>query len=140
MHVAFTGILVAEVTEVIPANIPEGYVRVDHTHITLLSSELSKAVRAYLKSNWGASSLPAFPNVTFGETYLADNGKKASLVATCNEQAEIRAWVQQVVAILGLDVQVDPSRVYHVSIANRTGSQFDSVPDPWNHRVNRPIE
>lgn len=135
MHVEFKNILVAEVTQAPSAELPEGFVRVDHTHITLLSSELSKPVRAYLKSNWGSSSLPEFPSVTFGESYLADNGKKASVVADCNEQEAIREWVSEVVSILGLDVTVDPSRVYHVSIANRTGSQYDSVPDPWNHRI-----
>lgn len=130
--VKFTGILVASVP--LPAvEIPAGFLPVDQPHITLLSSELGKDVRKALKGR-DLSALPDFPAVTWGAPYSADNGIKASLVCDCVEQSQIRAWVESAVAALGIAVVVDPARVYHVSVANRTGSQFDSVPDPWNHR------
>jgi hypothetical protein len=130
--VKFTGILVASVP--LPAcEIPAGFLPVEEPHITLLSSELGKDVRKILKGK-DLSILPPFPAVTFGPAYSADNGTKASLVCDCVEQAEIRAWVESAIATLGIPVTLDPSRVYHVSVANRTGSKFDSVPDPWNHR------
>lgn len=130
--IKFTGILVASVP--LPAvEIPAGYLPVDQPHITLLSSELGKDVRKAMKG-MDLACLPPFPSVTFGPAYSADNGTKASIVCDCNEQAEIRAWVESAVAALGIAVTLNPERVYHVSVANRTGSQFDSVPDPWNHR------
>ena len=130
--VKFTGILVASVP--LPScEIPAGFLPVDQPHITLLSSELGKDVRKALKGR-DLSALPAFPAVTFGPAYSADNGTKASLVCDVIEQGAVRAWVESAVAALGIAVVVDPSRVYHVSVANRTGSQFDGVPDPWNHR------
>jgi len=136
MHVVFKNIMMAEETREIPANIPPGYVRVSPAHITLLSSELPNNVRKILKGIWNTLELPPFPEVTYGEPYLANNGRKESLVAPCNEQGAIRAWVEQVVDMLGLDgIVIDPNREYHVSVANPTGSPFDSVPDPWNHRI-----
>ena len=115
-------------------SVPEGYIAVFCPHITLLSHELSKSVRAELKATWGSNTLPDFPEVTHGEPYFASNGAKESWVVDCIEQDAIRAWVTEVITLLGLDVTIDPSRVYHLSVANRTGSPYDSVPDPWNHR------
>ena len=134
--VDFSGILFATVELPSGVAIPEGYKQVTSLHITLLSSELPKAVRKELKGIWGMSSLPEFPSITFeSKPFFANNGKKESLVLNCNEQDEIRAWLVEVIAILGLSVTVNPERVFHLSVANRTGSKFDSVPDPWNHRV-----
>lgn len=115
--------------------IPDGMVRVDQIHVTILSSELDKDTRKILKGK-DLSILSPMPTVTFGAPYVASNSDtgKQSLVCDCNEQAEIRAWVESAVAALGIAVTLNPERVYHVSVANRTGSQFDSVPDPWNHR------
>ena len=136
--VRFTGsILVADA----PANIeaiPAPFIAIPEKerHITLLSSELSPAVRKELKASWGSNTLPPFPEVTYGYgPYIADNGNKCSIACDVMEQDAIRAWVIEVVKILGLDITIDPSRVYHVSVANLTGSPFASVPDPWNHRV-----
>lgn len=133
-NVKFTGILVAVDFHVFEIDIPEPFKAVDHIHITLLSSELSPGARKALKGK-DLSKLPPFPKVTFGTTHIADNGKKISIYADCMQQDAIRAWVEQAIAILGIDAKVDPARVYHVSIANLTGSQYDSVPDPWNHCV-----
>ena len=131
--VKFTGILIASVS--LPScEIPAGFLPVDQPHITLLSSsELGKDVRKAMKG-MDLACLPSFPSVTFGPAYSADNGTKASVVCDCVEQDAIRTWVESAVAALGIAVTLNPERVYHVSVANRTGSQFDSVPDPWNHR------
>lgn len=113
--------------------IPEGFVSVDHLHITLLSSELSKEARKDLKGK-DLSSIPSFPSVSFLEPYVAHNGVKGSIVVDCVEQSAIKEWVEGIVEQLGIDCKINPERVYHLSIANFTGSQFDSVPDPWNHK------
>lgn len=133
MTVQFTGILIAS-AELPNVTIPPGLVAVDHPHITLLSSELSRAVRQALRGINIAAIDEPFPTVTFGEPYIADNGTRRTLVCDCVEQAEIRAWLLDAVACLNLDVTVNESRVYHISVANLTGIQFDSIPDPWNHR------
>jgi hypothetical protein len=113
--------------------IPQGFVRVSEPHITLMARELSKPVKAELKATWGSNTLPEFPTVTYGQPYYSSNGVKQSIVVDCVEQSEIRVWLQDVIRILMLDVTLDPTRVYHLSVANRTGSPYDSVPDPWNH-------
>ena len=140
----FTSILVAILYEEWKADmfagieIPAGMVPVDQRHVTLLSSEIGKDARKALKeANLVAlqEAMP-FPTVTFSSpAYVADNGKKRSLVVDCDQQAEIRQWVVAAMAKLGIEYTLNPDRVYHLSVANLTGSQFDSVPDPWNCRV-----
>lgn len=131
--VRFSNILVAD-PPACNVTIPEGLIAVDHPHITLLSNELSREVRATMRGR-DLASLPAFPEVTFGEPYIAETAERRTLVCDCIEQDAIRAWVESAVAALGIPVVVDPSRVYHISVANTTGSQFNSIPDPWNHRA-----
>jgi hypothetical protein len=131
LDIEFTGILVAQT--VLPAiEIPSGYLPVKYAHITILANELGKDRKAWKTAN--LKSLPAFPSVTFSAPYLASNGTKESVVCDCIEQDAIREWVIQSIAILGIPVTLNPERVFHISVANRTGSQYDSVPDPWNHR------
>lgn len=117
--------------------IPPALKPVDRPHVTLLYKELSQAGRDKLK-HADLSCLPPFPPLTWGPAYLADDGKKRSLVRDAQEQDEIQLWVALAAHQLGLgaeDVLLDTNRVYHVSVANKTGSVFDSVPDPWNWRV-----
>ena len=130
--IAFTGILVAQVALPV-VEVPAGYVPVDHPHITLLAGELGKDRKAWKAAD--LSSLPAFPSVTFSAPYLASNGAKESVVCDCVEQQAISEWLAQAIAIVGIPAVLNPARVFHISVANRTGSQYDSVPDPWNCRV-----
>lgn len=129
--VRFTGILAAQV--VLPViDVPTGYLLVDHPHITLLAGVELGDRKVWKTAD--LSVLPAFPSVTFSSPYLASNGTKESVVCDCVEQSIIREWLVQSIAILGIPVALNPERVFHISVANRTGSQYDSVPDPWNHR------
>lgn len=130
--VRFTGILVAE-PPTINCEVPGDLVPVNGVHITLLSSELTSEVRRELRSA-DLSALPAFPTVTMGESYIADNGARRTLVCDVNEQDLVRGWLEAAIDQLGIPVLINPSRVWHVSVANRTGSPHDSIPDPWNHR------
>ena len=130
--IKFVGILVAEPIG-FKCPIPEGFFYIDHPHITLLSWELSKENKQKLRDT-DLSILDEFPSITWNKPYLADNGKKISIVRDAIEQQAIKAWVWKAIADLKLDCYVDNSRIYHVSVANKTGSQYDSVPDPWNHR------
>lgn len=115
--------------------IPEGMELVNELHITLLSSELDKEARKMFKARFAERSadLLPFPEVTFGPAYLADSGKKRSLVCNVREQDKVRQWVIGCLALMGIAADAY-FRVYHVSIANPTGSKFDSVPDPWRYR------
>ena len=149
MEVKFQGILVASVSAWCydsetrslslqaggDYEIPSDMEPVSELHITLLSSELDKKARKIAKARFaerGADLLP-FPSVTFGPAYLADSGKKRSLVCNVIEQDKVRQWVVACLALLGIEADAY-FRVYHVSIANPTGSKFDSVPDPWRYR------
>jgi hypothetical protein len=135
---AFTGILVAKGLDKNDFSdmIPEGMIPVDHLHVTLLSSELPKELRAKIKKDFSILDKLEFPDVTFGNPYIVDNGTKRSAVVDLNEQEPVRLWVKLALALFEIDTSIiNPARVYHVSIANKTGSQFDSVPDPWNHKV-----
>jgi len=133
----FRGILVAKGIDAstFSGMIPEGMKPVDVLHMTLLSSELDKEARKHVKGVFNPDILPPFPSVTYGEPYEANNGTKHSVAVNANEQNAIRTWCKLACAIMGLPEEtVNEARVYHVSIANLTGSQFDSVPDPWNHK------
>ena len=132
--VKFQGILTATVDNPPQCEIPDNMQPVTGLHITLLSSELDKEARKRFKEAWKENTyLPTFPYVTFGPAYLADSGKKRSLVCNVNEQDKVRQWVIACLALLGIAADAY-YRVYHVSIANPTGSKFDSVPDPWRYR------
>lgn len=134
----FTGILVAKGIEAstFAGMVPEGMQPVKELHMTLLSSELDKTARKHVKQVFNPDTLPPFPNVTFGQPYEADNGVKSSIVVDANEQNAIRTWCKLACVVMGLpEGVVNEERVYHVSIGNPTGSQFDSVPDPWNHKM-----
>ena len=149
MEVKFQGILVASVTGWCDSEsrtlslqkggdyiLPEGMEPVSELHITLLSSELDKEARKVFKARFAERSadLLPFPNVTFSPVaYYADSGKKRSFVVNVNEQDKVRQWVIACLALLGIAADAY-YRVYHVSIANPTGSKFDSVPDPWRYR------
>ena len=133
--VKFSGILVAALSAP-EIDIEEDFVKVDKSHITLLSYELSKDARKVMKTDFNSTNCTPFPTITFGDPYKADNGTKCSIVVDCNEQESIRKWIEDnIINVINADISIDPSRIYHISVANRTGSQFDSVPDPWNHRV-----
>lgn len=150
MQVKFQGILVASVTAYCydsesrtlsleaggDYQIPEGMEPVSELHITLLSSELDKEARKIMKQRFAERSqdLLPFPAITFSHAaYLADSGKKQSVVVNVNEQDKVRQWVIGCLALMGIAADAY-FRVYHVSIANPTGSKFDSVPDPWRYR------
>jgi len=135
MKIKFQGILTALVESPPQVDLPEGFLPVEECHITLLSSELNKETRKAFKRVWKerADSLPPFPVVTFGSAYLADSGKKRSLVCNVMEQDKVRRWVVTCLDLMGIEADAY-FRVYHVSIANLTGSKFDSVPDPWRYR------
>lgn len=133
--VKFQGILFATVDASPNVAIPDDMEPVEGLHITLLSSELDKEARKRFKKAWKENSdkLLPFPKVTFGPAYVADSGKKRSLVCNVMEQDLVRQWVVACLAMLGIEADAY-YKVYHVSVANPTGSKFDSVPDPWNHR------
>jgi len=136
MSVKFQGILTVDVATIPQVDIPTDMQLIDQLHITLLSSEFSKETRKAFKKAWKniKGNLPEFPAVTFGPAYVADSGKKRSLVCNVIEQNIVRQWVVKCLALA--DIQADPYyRVYHVSVANPTGGKFDSVPDPWNYRA-----
>lgn len=61
-------------------------------------------------------------------------GKK-SLFVLVNEQDALKAYMDNLGPSLGIELQIEPNRVYHVSLANLTGNPMDSV----GHREENPI-
>ena len=130
--IKFTGILTAKPRNYM-CNFPKKYIHVDNPHITLLSYELDEDSRSLLKHK-DLSILPKFPMLTWGHPYIVNNNVKESVVRDAIEQNLIKFWLKVSLGLLQLNIEPDPNRIFHVSIANRTGSQYDSVPDPWNHK------
>ena len=137
LTVKFSGILQAEVDiRDLPEIAPPLFVYLDEKdlHITLLSSEI-KECRKEFKKVWKerGKSLPPFPRVTYGEPYIADNGEKRSFVIDLSpkSQSDVAKWLAQALETLGIGSMVNhQGRVYHVSLANLTGSKFDHGSEP----------
>lgn len=144
MKVSFKGILQAHVEDlsVLPEIAPKGFIYLgeEDLHITLLNSKELGEYKEQFKRDWKNHQdlFPLFPEISFeAEPYIARNEGKCSWVLDLDKWSQfvVWYWLHKVLKIMGLHKVVQPSdRVFHVSLANTTGSRFDSVPDPWNHR------
>lgn len=146
MKVSLKGILQAHIEDlsVLPEIAPKGfiYLNAEDLHITLLTMKELYPANLEFRNDWNYHHnnkvLPPFPAVRFAETpYIVDNGEKRSWVLDLDEwsQHKVWNWLYEVLYLMDLEKEVQPSkRVFHVSLANATGSKFDSVPDPWNHK------
>lgn len=144
MKVSFKGILQAHIEDlsVFPDLAPPMfiYLAVEDLHITILTSKELGPLKDQFEKDWKnyQDLFPLFPEVSFEtEPYISDNGSKRSWVLNLAHWSQIKVWywLYRVLVVMGLERKIQPSeRVFHVSLANRTGIRFDSVPDPWNHK------
>lgn len=83
-------------------------------HITLLHQSAAKPLKG--------KEIPQYEgDITYGDCYLAKRGEQVSAFVVINEQDELRNYVES------FGVGVEPTRIYHISLANLTGNPGDSV-------------
>jgi len=92
----------------------------DALHVSLVNQRL---MTPELVEKVGEASIPF--ELTLKEPQRAVEGDKESWYAEVNEQAELDQYVSEL-----LGTNPDPDRVYHVSLANKTGNPRQSVAYP----------
>jgi hypothetical protein len=95
----------------------------DKMHITLMHQSFANDLPHDAK-------FPEHPAILLGEKiFMIKRDKRTSWIVLLAIQGEWRRYVKKVCYENGLSPDPEPYRVYHVSIANLTGSPFDSVGD-----------
>jgi hypothetical protein len=99
----------------------------DKLHVTLLHQQLAKPLK-------NATLPPLQTEITFdpNKVYHIEREGKKSVFAVVNEQENLKEYMQQ---IAQMGVQIEPNRVYHITVANLTGNVGDSV----GHSESNPI-
>ena len=96
-------------------------------HVTAIHQSFMKPFRKQLKN----MELPPAPEPvldTKNHIIVKESGDKKSWVVNLENQDEMRNYVKQVMELLGGDnLNPEPGRVFHVSLANLTGNPHDSV-------------
>ena len=99
----------------------------DKFHVTLIHQGILKPYRKELKTMELPPAPPAILETSIEERNDAAQGKK-SWVVWLQNQAEMKAYVQEVMQLLGAPADdPEPDRRFHISIANLTGNPGDSV-------------
>ena len=106
----------------------------DKFHVTLVHQGILKPFRKELKKLYKAGLLPPPPRVIinprveqrFGIAPGTDMDRK-SWVAWVENQGELATYVNQVMELVGGPQNPEPTRVFHITIANLTGNPGDSV-------------
>ena len=103
----------------------------DKFHVTLAHQSVLKPYRKQLKQLSKEGMLPPPPpsvlEGTVEERVDEELGRK-SWVVWIKNQADLKAYVQEVIQLVGgPTVDPEPSRRFHISIANLTGNPGDSV-------------
>jgi len=99
----------------------------DKLHVTLLHQQFAKPLK-------GAAIPPMQNEITFNpeQVYVVEREGKKSVFAMVNEQQPIKDYMN---TIAQMGVQIEPNRLYHVTVANLTGNVADSV----GHKEEDPI-
>ena len=102
----------------------------DKLHITMLHQKLAKPLASL-------TIPPLEVNLTFDpqEIYIVEREGKKSVFVVVNEQEALKLYMANLGPSLGIQLQIEPSRVFHVSLANLTGNPMDSV----GHTEENPI-
>ena len=114
--------------EALQMMLPEEAIRLapEDLHVTLLHQSISKQFKSQLES----INLPAPPQILLDDEVHVrySPGKKSWAVKLLN-QDEMRDYVASILKMVGSnDLNPEPERRFHVSLANLTGSPWDSVP------------
>jgi len=103
-------------------NLPE-----EAIHVTLVHQNVLKPFRKKLKT----LDLPKAPTpvIDFDKgVKIKKSGEKKSWAIELTNQKEMRDYVQNIMELLeSEDTNPEPERVFHISLANLTGSPHDSV-------------
>lgn len=105
-----------KITELMPDMKPLSQ---DKLHVTLLHQNLAKPLK-------GVQLPPLTTEITFdfNGIYLIEREGKKSIFILVNEQDALKDYMNE---IAKMGVQIEPNRVFHVSLTNLTGNPADSV-------------
>jgi len=99
----------------------------DKLHVTLIHQSVLKPYRKELKTMELPLAPPAILETSIEERRDDVQGKR-SWVVWLQNQAEMKAYVQEVMQLLDAPAgDPEPDRRFHISIANLTGNPGDSV-------------
>ncbi len=130
-RLSVTGILQLKYDNEVHIDVPENLIplKKDDLHVTLLKlkKEDRKKVKEYVSTLIDAD----IPDVRFSHGFVVRRDDKESYAAVVHEQLKLRTFVDSIIENCGLEVSdYDKNRPFHISLANLTGSPFDSVGDP----------
>jgi len=104
-------------------------IRREVRHVSLIHQKHLKPWRKELKAAFKAGSLKEFPAPLFMDDPIkVVRDERTSWILVASNQVELRKHCKEFLAVLGEEPK-DTRRVYHVTIANLTGSRKDSVGD-----------
>ena len=99
-------------------------------HVTLVHQSVLKPYRKQIKQLAKEGNLPSSPIIIL-EDVVEERGPDAagrkSWTVWLKNQDDMRNYVNQVMDLIGAPQNPEPSRRFHVSIANLTGKTGDSV-------------
>jgi hypothetical protein len=100
----------------------------DKLHVTMLHQQLAKPLK-------GAALPPLQTEITFNpsQIYSVERDGKKSVFAVVVEQEALKRYMEELAQ--QTNIQIEPNRVYHVTVANLTGNVADSV----GHSEDNPI-
>jgi hypothetical protein len=102
----------------------------DKLHVTMLHQKYAKPLAK-------VTLPPLNTTLTFNpnEVYLVEREGKKSVFVVVNEQEALKTYMDNLGPSLGIQLQTEPKRLFHVSLANLTGNPADSV----GHSEENPI-
>ena len=121
------GHIVLSELEALQGTLPEEALRLDKgaLHLTLLHPSILKPFREQIKN----MELPMVPPIILDdEVWEREVLDKKSWAVRLVNQDDMRVYVGKVMELLGSqNVNPEPERVFHISLANLTGKPEDSV-------------
>lgn len=103
-------------------NIPE-----EHIHVTAIHQSILKPFKKQIKK----MILPEAPDPILdieNGIQVRQNDDKKSWAVRLKNQEEMREYVKNIMEMLGSDdINPEPERIFHISLANLTGNPHDSV-------------
>ena len=119
--------LQAQIIEQDPGMVP---LPEDRLHVTIIHQSVLKPFRKLMKN----IELPAPPSISIGsEIKAACEGEKKSYFVEINEQQKLKDYVNEVMTMVGGPADPEPSRVFHISLTNKTGNPHDSIAYTWEY-------
>jgi 2'-5' RNA ligase len=96
----------------------------DKLHITLLNQAVLKPFAKELKEK-------AFPEydgpITYEKKYSITRDQKESVFVVIKEQKKLSDYISKTLKEMDIGAEPEPNRIYHITLANKTGNPHDSV-------------